>query len=110
MAKFCKVVGILCLVLTGIVLLFGLASGFIWVLLPLISTISAGLALYFCGALLERISVLEGLAGIRREREPEQPEKPTVAQVHCEICGADYDFDYPRCPFCRAKNPLDSDE
>lgn len=33
----------------------------------------------------------------------ELEDEGVIAQITCPVCGKEYDFDYPRCPYCRGK-------
>ena len=39
------------------------------------------------------------------DAEYAENEGDRIAQVTCSACGIKYDLDYPKCPYCGAKNP-----
>ena len=37
--------------------------------------------------------------------DAQEPEEGTIAKITCPQCTVQYEMDYPKCPYCGAKNP-----
>ena len=86
---------------------FGIVSFFALLPEPLIavvvglSLVLAGCLMFTVSDLLARVSRLEKQLGMPSVPHPSNPDLP---QKTCAACGKQYDFDFPKCPWCGCEN------
>lgn len=96
MKKFFCVAGL-------VTILLGAAAFLALLLEPIIAVVTgfslvlSGVLMMTVGSLIGRVSYLESRIGLRAPSAEINPELP---QRRCVACGKQFDFDFPRCPYC----------
>lgn len=100
MSKFFRTIAIISLIVGAFFFLAGLINieeneAFL-VMLSGFGGIVSGLALHTVGDLLDRVNYLEDKLNMHLPVDNDDD----LPQVKCGNCGAQYDMDYPKCPYC----------
>ncbi len=102
MAKCLRIAAIIIFLISLFLLVVSITSFNLGVVLLSFLGIVIGVLADQVAALMVRVSYLEDKLDLHVPVESEND----IAKTTCKSCGAEYDIDYPRCPYCKTKTDI----